>query len=315
MIKFDKRDFLQKFGSLTILLVLMIIMGVASPHFFTFDNLMNVGVQASVNGVLAIGMLIVLIIGGIDLSNGAILALTGIFAAFLMRAGVVISLALLISSVSGLFLGFFNGFIVTKMKLPPFIATLGTTGIFRGLALILTNGLPVSQLPAGLRIIGQDRLLGIPIPILITVLVAVIFYVVLSHTVYGRYLFSIGSNYEATRLSGIKVSKYIIITYMIEGMLAAVAGIILLGRLAVAQPTAATGYESNAIAAAVIGGASFSGGSGSVLGAIVGALIMSILSNGFTLLGFNAFFQQLAIGFVVIFAVYLDIVQRGGERS
>jgi ribose transport system permease protein len=315
MIKFDKRDFLQKFGSLTILLVLMIIMGIASPHFFTFDNLMNVGVQASVNGVLAIGMLIVLIIGGIDLSNGAILALSGIFAAFLMRGGVAISIALLISSISGLFLGFFNGFIVTKMKLPPFIATLGTTGVFRGLALILTNGLPVSQLPAKLRVIGQDRLLGIPIPILITVLVAVIFYVILSHTVYGRYLFSIGSNYEATRLSGIKVSKYIIITYMVEGMLAAVAGIILLGRLAVAQPTAATGYESNAIAAAVIGGASFSGGSGSVLGAIVGALIMSILSNGFTLLGFNAFFQQLAIGFVVIFAVYLDIVQRGGERS
>jgi ribose transport system permease protein len=275
---------------------------------------MNVGVQASVNGVLAIGMLIVLIIGGIDLSNGAILALSGIFAAFLMRAGFSIPLALLISTISGLFLGFFNGFLVTKMKLPPFIATIGTTGVFRGIALILTNGLPVSQLPDRLRAIGQDRLLGIPIPILITLLVAVIFHVILSHTVYGRYLFSIGSNYEATRLSGIRVSKYIIITYMVEGMLAAVAGIILLGRLAVAQPTAATGYESNAIAAAVIGGASFSGGSGSVLGAIVGALIMSILSNGFTLLGFNAFFQQMVIGFVVIFAVYLDIVQRGGER-
>jgi ribose transport system permease protein len=289
----------------------MVVMGIATPYFFTVGNILNVGVQASVNGVLAIGMLIVIIIGGIDLSIGANLALSGIFAAYLMKSGMPILLALLISVVSGFMLGFVNGFIVTKMKLPPFITTLGTTGVFRGFALIITNGLPVSQLPENLRIIGQGKLLGIPIPIVITTIVMIIFYVVLNHTTYGRFLYAIGSNYEATRLSGIKVQKFIIITYMIEGALAAVAGIILLGRLAVAQPTAATGYELNAIAAAVIGGASFSGGSGSVIGAIIGALIMAILSNGFTLLGFNAFFQQMAIGFVVIFAVYADILQRG----
>ena len=272
---------------------------------------MNVGVQASVNGVLAIGMLIVIIIGGIDLSIGANLALSGIVAAYLMRAGVPIVFSLLVSIVIGFLLGFINGFIVTKMKLPPFITTLGTTGIFRGLALIITNGLPLSNLPGELRVIGQGKIIGVPIPIVITLIMLIIFHIVLNHTTYGRYLFAIGSNYEATRLSGIKVQKFIIITYMIEGSLSAVAGIILLGRLAVAQPTAATGYELNAIAAAVIGGASFSGGSGSAIGAIIGALIMAILSNGFTLLGFNAFFQQMAIGFVVIFAVYADILQRG----
>jgi len=313
---FVKKNIFQKFGSLIILLVLMAIMGIATPYFFTLSNLLNVGVQASVNGVLAIGMLIVIIIGGIDLSIGANLALSGIFAAYLMKSGVPIFFALLVSVISGLILGFVNGFIVTKMKLPPFITTLGTTGVFRGFALIITNGLPVSQLPSQLRVIGQGKLIGIPIPIIITSIVLIIFHIILNHTTYGRYIFSIGSNYEATRLSGIRVQKFVIITYMIEGALAAVGGVILLGRLAVAQPTAATGYELNAIAAAVIGGASFAGGSGSVIGAIIGALIMAILSNGFTLLGFNAFFQQMAIGFVVIFAVYADVLQRGmGDKN
>ena len=308
--KENTKKILQKIGSLLILLVLMICMGLVSKQFLTIGNLKNIGIQASVNMVLSIGMLLVIIIGGIDLSIGAILALAGIVSAYLMKAGCPIFVAMAISCCAGLVLGAVNGFIVTYMKLPPFVATLGTTGIFRGTALLVTNGLPVSQLPESVRVIGQGSLLGVPNPIVIMLIVAVIIYVVLTYTSYGRSLYAIGSNYEATRLSGVPVKRNMMITYTLEGFLAAVAGVILLGRLAVAQPNAATGYESNAIAAAVIGGASFSGGRGTVVGALIGALIISVLNNGFTLLGLNSFVQQIAIGVVVVLAVFADILQR-----
>lgn len=308
--KENGKKIVQKIGSLLILLVLMIFMGLLSPEFFTLGNIKNVGIQASVNAVLSIGMLMVIIIGGIDLSIGATLALAGIVSAYLMKAGCPIFLALLISCLAGAALGAVNGFIVTFMKLPPFVATLGTTSIFRGTALFITNGMPVSQLPNEIGIIGQGSVIGIPNPVVITIIVAVIIYIVLTYTSYGRSLYAIGSNYEATRLSGVSVSRNTMITYICEGFLAAVAGVILLGRLLVAQPNAATGYESNAIAAAVIGGASFSGGRGSVGGALIGALIISVLNNGFTLLGLNSFIQQIAIGVVVVLAVFADILQR-----
>lgn len=308
--KVNVKKIIRKIGSLLILLVLMLCMGLASPVFFTLGNLNNIGIQASVNVVLSIGMLMVIIIGGIDLSIGAILALAGIVSAYLMKAGCPIFWAMLISCFAGAVLGAVNGFIVTYMKLPPFVATLGTTGIFRGTALLITNGLPVSQLPNDVRIIGQGTLLGIPNPIVIMLIVAIIIYIVLTYTTYGRSLYAIGSNYEATRLSGISVKRNQMVTYTVEGFLAAVAGVILLGRLAVAQPNAATGYESNAIAAAVIGGASFSGGRGTVVGALIGALVISVLNNGFTLLGLNSFVQQIAIGVVVVLAVFADIMQR-----
>lgn len=308
--KMNVKKIMQKIGSLLILVVLMVCMGIVSPNFFNMINLKNIGVQASVNVVLSIGMLLVIIIGGIDLSIGAILALAGIVAAYMMKAGAPIVLSLLVSCFVGGGLGLCNGFIVTFMKLPPFVATLGTTSIFRGVALLVTNGLPVSQLPSGIRVIGQGTLLGIPNPIVIMIVVSVIIHIVLTYTSYGRSLYAIGSNYEATRLSGVAVKRNTMITYTLEGFIASVAGVILLGRLAVAQPNAATGYESNAIAAAVIGGASFSGGRGSVGGALIGALIISVLNNGFTLLGLNSFVQQIAIGVVVVLAVFADILQR-----
>lgn len=301
---------IQKIGSLLILLVLMVCMGILSPEFFNFSNIRNIGIQASVNAVLSIGMLIVIIIGGIDLSIGATLALAGIVSAHLMKAGCPIFLAMVISCIAGAVLGCVNGFVITYMKLPPFVATLGTTGIFRGTALLITNGLPISQLPENVRTIGQGSILFIPNPVLIMIIVATAFHIILTYTMYGRSLYAIGSNYEAARLSGLAVKINSIVTYTLEGLLAAVAGIILLGRLSVAQPNAATGYESNAIAAAVIGGASMSGGRGTVVGTLIGALIISVLNNGFTLLGLNSFVQQIAIGVVVIMAVFADITQR-----
>ncbi len=312
--KVNVKKVIEKIGSLLILLVLMLCMGIVSPNFFSLGNLKNVGIQASVNAVLSIGMLMVIIIGGIDLSIGAILALSGIVSAYLMKAGCPIFWAMLISCFAGAAFGIINGFIITYMKLPPFVATLGTTGIFRGTALLITNGLPVSQLPSEIRTIGQGTILGIPNPIVVMLIVAIIIHIVLTYTSYGRSLYAIGSNFEATFLSGVAVNRNMIVTYIIEGFLAAVAGVILLGRLSVAQPNAATGYESNAIAAAVIGGASFSGGRGTVVGALIGALIISVLNNGFTLLGLNSFVQQIAIGIVVVLAVFADILQRAKVR-
>lgn len=302
---------LKKYASIIILAFLMLVMGILSPYFFTVNNLLIVGIQASVNAILAIGMLMVIVLGGIDLSIGANLALSGIFSALLMKAGVPVSISLLFSIVIGGALGAINGFLVTTMRLPPFIATLGTTGIYRGLALVITGGLPLSSLPDGISWFGQGTFLLLPIPILFTLFFALIFSVMLNHTLLGRYTYAIGSNAEATRLSGIKINKYKRIIYILEGIMASVAGIILIGRLCVAQPNAATGYELNAIAAAVIGGASMMGGSGTILGTIVGALIMSVLANGFTLLGLNTFIQQVAIGLVLIFAIYFDVLQRG----
>lgn len=301
---------MDKIGSLLILIVLIVFMGIISPNFFTLDNMINIGVQASVNVVLSIGMLMVIIIGGIDLSIGAILATAGIAAAYLMKAGCPIFWSMFISCFVGAALGAINGFIVTHMKLPPFVATLGTTGIFRGASLLITNGMPVSQLPEGLREIGQGDVIGIPNPILIMVIVAIIIHILLTYTTYGRSLYAIGSNYEAAKLSGLPIKRNMMLTYTIEGLLASVAGVVLLGRLAVAQPNAATGYESNAIAAAVIGGASFSGGRGTVKGSLIGAFIISVLNNGFTILGLNSFVQQIAIGIVVVLAVFADVLQR-----
>lgn len=300
----------KKYGPLLILLLLSAVMSVASPFFLTGDNLMTVAKQTAVIGVLTIGELMVIITGGIDLAVGATLALSTVVSALLMKAGVPIPAAVLAALAVGALIGYINGFVVTAMKLPPFIATLGMSGILRGIALIITNGLPVSSLPEGVAWFGKGKLLGIPSPVFILFLLAVLCQVVLSRTIFGRQVYALGSNTEATRLAGIPVNRKIRCIYLLSGILAATAGILLMGRLTAAQPTAAMGYESNAIAASVIGGASMLGGVGTVWGAIVGAFIMSVLTNGFTLLHVNAFFQQSAIGFILIMAVYIDILQR-----
>ena len=301
---------LKKYGPLFILAGLIVIMAIASPYFLTADNLETVAKQTAVIGVLTIGELLVIITGGIDLTVGAVLAFSMVISALMLKAGVPLVVCILAALAIGAAVGYLNGFIVTKMKLPPFIATLGMTGVLRGAALIITDGLPVSSLPESINWFGNGTVLFISVPILILAVLAIIFQIVLSKTIFGRQIYALGSNTEATRLAGINVGSRTRCIYLLSGMLAAVAGILLMGRLSAAQLTAATGYESNAIAASVIGGASMLGGVGTVWGAIVGAFIMSILTNGFTLLHVNTFFQQSAIGFILIMAVYLDILQR-----
>lgn len=309
-LKGNRSEFFQKYGAVVILLALGIILSFATPYFLTASNLMTVAVQTAVVGVLTIGELMVIITGGIDLSVGAVLAFSSVVASMMMKTGVPIPVGALVALAIGAVLGYVNGFVVTKMRVPPFIATLGTLGVVRGAALVVTNGLPVSFLPKGISWFGVGEVVGIPVPVLVMFLTGVIFHWILTRTRLGRYTYAIGSNPEATRLSGIDTGKYTRTVYLLCGLLAGLAGVLLVGRLNSAQPTAANGYELNAIAASVIGGASLVGGVGTVLGAVVGAFIMTVLSNGFTLLGVSAFYQQMAIGAIVVLAVYVDLLQR-----
>lgn len=300
----------EKHRALLILIALVVILAILSPYFFTANNLITIALQTAVVGILAIAQLIVIIARGIDLSVGASMALSAVAAAMMMTAGVPIALCLLAALAVGAAVGYLNGLIITVLRVPPFIATLGTLGIARGTALVITGGLPVSFLPQSISWFGRGTFLGLPVPVIALILVAIIIHLILSYTRFGLYTYAIGDNIEATRLSAINTDKYTRQIYTTAGLLTGFAGILLIGRLGSAQPTAGVGYELNAIAAAVIGGASLMGGIGTVPGAVIGALIMGVLSNGFTLLGISSFYQEIALGAVVILAVYLDFLQR-----
>ncbi len=307
--RFSRKLFFQKYAAIVMLAVVVLVFSIASPYFLTTTNLMNIAIQTSVIGVLTIAQLIVLLTAGIDLSVGAVTAIAGVLAAMMMRS-VPVFVATIGALIIGAVFGYANGLIISKMKVPPFIVTLGMSGMLRGLNLVITNGLPISNLPTSVAWFGRGKVLGIPVPVFFLIIVTLLFQWILSKTRLGRYTYAIGSNEEATRLSGINTAKYARIIYMLAGLLSGLAGMILIGRLNSAHPTAAQGYEVNAIAASVIGGASLMGGVGTAYGAIVGAFIMTILNNGLTLLGVSAFYQQIAVGAILIVAVCWDYVQR-----
>lgn len=307
--RFSRKLFFQKYAAIVMLTVVVLVFSIASPYFLTTTNLMNIAIQTSVIGVLTIAQLIVLLTAGIDLSVGAVTAIAGVLAAMMMRS-VPVFVATIGALIIGAVFGYANGLIISKMKVPPFIVTLGMSGMLRGLNLVITNGLPISNLPTSVAWFGRGKVLGIPVPVFFLIIVTLLFQWILSKTRLGRYTYAIGSNEEATRLSGINTAKYVRIIYMLAGLLSGLAGMILIGRLNSAHPTAAQGYEVNAIAASVIGGASLMGGVGTAYGAIVGAFIMTILNNGLTLLGVSAFYQQIAVGAILIVAVCWDYVQR-----
>ncbi len=303
----------KKYGQLFIMLALIVIMSVINDYFFSAENFITITKQTAVVGVLAIGELMVIITGGIDLAIGSTLAFSSVLAAMLMRSGTPVLLGIFAAIAIGLVVGFCNGHLMTTFKLPPFIATLGMSGILRGSVLVITGGTPVSSLPSEITdFFGKGTFLGLPVSFIILLVLMVFFQLLLSKTVFGRNVFALGGNSEATRLADINVGSRVRVIYMLSGMLAGLAGMLLIGRVNTASPTAATGYESSAIAASVIGGASMLGGVGTVWGAVVGAFIMSTLSNGFTHLRLNDFFQQAATGFILILAVYIDSVQRRG---
>ncbi|WP_066646443.1 ABC transporter permease [Christensenella timonensis] len=298
---------LLKTGVFWSLAVLVVILAIASNQFLTGPNLLNVARQVVIMAILGIGGTFVIIGGGIDLSVGSLLALASAYSAGVMVATGSLALAVLVALVTGIGFGFMQGFIITKFNVAPFAITLGGMSVFRGMTLLFTNGIPISNLPKDFRWFGSGTIGGsFPVPVLILIIVAVIAYLVLGKTKLGRYVYAIGSNENTTRLSGINVNFYRTLTYVISGVCCAIAGIVLTGRINSAHPYAGQGYELNAIAAVVIGGTSLQGGEGTIYGTIIGALIIGIIENGLNLLQINAFWQDVAVGVVIMIAVIID---------
>lgn len=306
-----------RFQSLIALVVLCIAMGLLSDKFFTAGNGWNVLRQVAVNICISVGMTLIVLTAGIDLSVGSVLALCGAITAGLLKNGIEMPAndlfigftvlgSILAGLIAGTLLGIFNGFIITRFRVPPFVATLGMLTIARGLTMLWTKGHPVSNLGSDFLQIGTGWFLGIPVPVWIAGIVVLLAVFITQKTKLGRYIYAIGGNEQAAVLSGINISKVKITVYAIGGTLAAAGGIIVTSRLDSAQPNAGTGYELDAIAAVVIGGTSLSGGKGSIWGTVLGAVIIGVLNNGLVLLNVSPFWQQVVKGAVILAAVIID---------
>jgi ribose transport system permease protein len=298
----------QKLGPLLGLIILVVIVSILNPSFLEPLNILNLLRQVAINALIAFGMTFVILTGGIDLSVGAILALSSALTAGMMVSGVDPILAIIIGCILGGLMGTVNGLFITKGKMAPFIATLATMTIFRGLTLVYTGGNPITGLGDSylFQLFGRGYFLGIPVPAITMILAFVFLFIILHKTPFGRKTYAIGGNEKAALISGIKVPKVKIMIYSLSGMLAALAGAILTSRLNSAQPTAGTSYELDAIAAVVLGGTSLSGGKGRIFGTLIGALIIGTLNNGLNLLGVSSFYQMVVKGIVILIAVLLD---------
>lgn len=292
------------------LLLMCLILSFMHPAFLSVRNFSNIFLQASINGILAIGITFVIISSGIDLSVGSILALAGIVTGNALAGGVALPIAVLLGILTGGACGLFNGMIITRFNMPPFIVTLGTMSIARGLALLSTNGGQIYGFDSAFLFIGQGKIFGIPMPVVILIALALISSFILKYIRFGRYCYALGGNMETARLSGISPNLYLPMIYTLSGVTAGIAGIVLASRLSSAQPIAGISYEMYAIAAAVIGGTSLSGGTGTIFGTIIGALIISVIRNGMNLLNVNSFLQQVVIGAVIILAVMIDSLRK-----
>ena len=317
-----RRELIQKFAALGGLVLLVIAFSISSPAFPTVDNGLTVSLQVTSIGILGVGMTCVIITGGIDLSVGSILALAGVVAALAVQAGVPIVFGMLAGVLTGSVCGAANGLLVTRLRLPPFIATLGMMMVARGVALQITGARAVSGLGQGFGVLGNGSLFriehvgsdgfpdvvfpGIPYPVLIMVVLMVLVSLMLTRTVLGRHIYAVGSNTEAARLSGVAVARVTLFTYVLSGTLAGLTGCILMSRLVTGQPNEGVAYELDAIAGAVIGGTSLIGGIGTISGTAIGSFIIGILRNGLNMNGVSSFTQQIIIGVVILFTVWID---------
>jgi ribose transport system permease protein len=297
---------LQRLLPFATLAILFIALTIATPHFLTTVNLASVARQTAVINIMALGMTIVIVSGGIDLSVGSILAVAGLFGTMAIKAGQPIPVAIAIGVGSGLLCGLLNGLMITQLRINPFIVTLGTLEAYRGLALVVSKGLPVHEIPERFSYLGDGNLLGIPFSLWVLAVCAVATHFLLENTKLGRYSFAIGSNPSAAYYAGVPINFHLTAVYAIAGLLAGLAGMVEASRLMTGQPTAGQGYELQAIAAVVIGGGSLQGGEGSVVGTLIGAFIIGLLSNGSDLLGINPYWQQVTIGAIIIAAVGFD---------
>lgn len=308
------RATLQKLGPFIALLVIAVGLSIVSHNFLTVDNLLNVMRQASINALIAFGMTLVILLGGIDLSAGSVLALSSVIIASLLTSGMPAGLATLAALAAGGLMGLVNGLVISKGKVAPFIATLGSMTVLRGLALVLSNGSPLSSFNSDFfSLLGGGYIARlVPIPVVLMLVMFAIFWVLLRKTVFGRHIYATGGNAESAKLSGVKVDRIQLYVYTISGVMAALAGVVLTSRLNSAQPTAGTGYELDAIAAVVLGGTSLTGGRGWIFGTLVGALLIGVLNNGLNLLDVSSFYQQVIKGGVILLAVLID---RGNKKA
>lgn len=287
----------------------------ATPSFLTFENIINVMRQISVNATLAVGVMLAIIIGGIDLTSGAIVALSGcVTTKMIMEGGVPIWIAFIAGCLVGALAGELNGAIIAYTGMPPFVVTLAMQNICRGAAYLVADGKPIRVPDETFQKIGTGYLGPIPLPVIYTLIFLLITFFVLNRMRFGRHIYAVGGNREAARFSGLKTALVEQVVYTYSGLLAAFAGVVLAARMASGQPAVGMGYETDAIAAAVLGGASMSGGVGTIGGLIIGALVLGVLSNGLNLIGVNSFWQFVAKGVVILIAVYIDIYRKRKDR-
>ncbi|CZF82714.1 Ribose transport system permease protein RbsC [Grimontia celer] len=308
--KLFSKEWLIEQKSLIALLFLIVVVSFLNPNFFTVDNILNILRQTSINAIIAVGMTLVILTAGIDLSVGSVLALCGAFAATLIAMEVPVLVAVPTALFAGAALGAISGIIIAKGKVQAFIATLVTMTLLRGVTMVYTEGRPIStgftDTADAFAWFGTGYALGIPVPVWLMVIVFAAVWYLLNHTRFGRYIYALGGNESATRLSGIDVDKVKIGAYAICGLLAALAGIIVTSRLSSAQPTAGMGYELDAIAAVVLGGTSLMGGKGRIMGTLIGALIIGFLNNALNLLDVSSYYQMIAKATVILAAVMVD---------
>ncbi|MEW6179855.1 MAG: ribose ABC transporter permease [Chloroflexota bacterium] len=305
---FDRRAFLQRFGLVFSFLLLILALSLLSERFLTSANLINILRQATINGIISVGMTLVILTGGIDLSVGSVLALSVTIGASLMKQGHPAGTGVLAALVIGTLLGIVNGLMISRAKIPPFIATLGMLTVARGLTLMYTQGQPITGLPAAFRWIGTGLVGGIPVPIILTLVVFAAGWVFLTRTKYGAQIYLMGDNPTAARLAGVPIETMTVLVYALSGFFAALAGLVLVARLDSAQPIIGQGYEFNAIAAVVVGGTSFAGGEGGLGGTLLGTLLIETLNNGLNLLNVSPLWEQVVKGVVIALALLLHKV-------
>jgi ribose transport system permease protein len=295
----------------TSLVLLFVALAIVSPHFLQVRNLTTILRQATVVTIISVGMVMIMIAGEIDLSVGSLSALAGVYAAYSLGHTASITVAVLVGIAVGAVCGWINGFATTHLHVPSFIATLGTMGIFRGVALLVTGGVPVTNLPARFGELADGNLFGvIPMPVVFLVAIVLLGHFLLNHTRLGRYCYALGSNRAACIHSGIHTRRYVLLLFVIAGAMTGLAGVLEASRLITGQPTTGVGYELDAIAAVVIGGGTLTGGEGSVIGTVAGSFIMGLIRNGTNLLGISPFVQQILIGMVIVAVVGIDEIRR-----
>jgi len=300
------KEKILKYKSAIGLVLLCLLLSVITPTFLSVSNILNVLTQISVNAIIAMGMSFVIITGGIDLSVGSILAITGAVAAYLIKTTDNLFVSIVVAIIIGSLIGFLNGFIIAERKVQPFIATLATMTIFRGVTYVFTNGTPISGLGETFGFLGNGKVVGIPFPVIVMLIIFFIGAYILNETRFGRYVYAIGGNEDTARLSGINTNYIKTLVYFISGMMAAISGILVASRIDSATPTAGTGYELDAIAAVVLGGTSLSGGEGTIIGTLIGAMIIGVINNGLNLLNVSPFYQAIVKGIIILIAVLAD---------